>query len=274
MTQQQPTQMPSSRSTLKAPRYYFKLVCLFSSLPPRWFCLMAGKSGTPVNAIWATPNMNQLTSLAVSECWRHLYADQRQLARPSRTPPNRRAESSITAAAPASHVDSGRRTLPQLQGIFIFDSQGHWLITSSDNVPKNANNADREYFQYHQNYDANTPYISKVIRSRSTGDLIIPISRRFNNPGGSFAGVIMAALYLDYFHQFYDNFALNTDASLNLLMADGTILYRRPTLWPQLAKYFSEHIVCSAKFYRTQNLGTPPSPRRMTRWNEFTATHG
>lgn len=133
--------------------------------------------------------------------------------------------------------------LPQLQGIFIFDSQGHWLITSSDNVLKNANNADREYFKYHQNYDANTLYISKVIRSRSTGDLIIPISRRFNNPDGSFAGVIMAALYLDYFHQFYDSFALNTDASLNLLMADGTILYRRPYALTSIGKNISQTIL-------------------------------
>ncbi|MCP1065370.1 hypothetical protein M5G07_06670 [Serratia symbiotica] len=54
-----------------------------------------------------------------------------------------------------------------MQGIFIFDSQGRWLITSSDNVLKNANNADREYFKYRQNYDANSLYISKVIRSSS-----------------------------------------------------------------------------------------------------------
>ena len=51
---------------------------------------------------------------------------------------------------------------------------------------------------------------------------------RINNPDGSFNGVVLATLYVDYFRQFYDTFALNSDASLNLLLADGTILYRRP----------------------------------------------
>ncbi|MCP1065369.1 hypothetical protein M5G07_06665 [Serratia symbiotica] len=72
--------------------------------------------------------------------------------------------------------------------------------------------------------------------------MIIPISRRFNNPDGSFAGVIMAALYLDYFYQFYDSFALNTDASLNSLMVDDTILYRRPCTLTSISKNISQTI--------------------------------
>ncbi|CAI0740266.1 sensor domain-containing diguanylate cyclase [Serratia ficaria] len=133
--------------------------------------------------------------------------------------------------------------LPQLHGMFIYDSHGRWLATSSGKFVANANNADREYFKYHQDADGKGLYIGKVIRSRSTGDLIIPISRRFNYPDGSFAGVVLATLYVDYFRQFYDSFALNTDASLSLLLADGTILYRRPYVAASIGKNISQGVL-------------------------------
>lgn len=135
--------------------------------------------------------------------------------------------------------------LPQLHGLFIYDARGRWLATSSGKFIKNANNADRDYFKYHQNRDGGGLYIGKVIRSRTSGDLIIPVSRRFNNPDGSFGGVVLATLYVDYFRQFYDSFALNTDASLNLLRADGTILYRRPYSAASIGKNIAKGVLFS-----------------------------
>ncbi|CAM4087250.1 sensor domain-containing diguanylate cyclase [Serratia silvae] len=117
---------------------------------------------------------------------------------------------------------------PQLYGSVVFDAQGNWILTSNGKPLSHANNADRAYFKYHLTHNKNTVYIGKVIRSRSTGDLIIPISRRLSHADGSFAGVVMATLYVDYFREFYNTFALNNNASLSLLLADGTILYRRP----------------------------------------------
>ena len=155
----------------------------------------------------------------------------------------------------------------------FYDARGRWLATSSGKFIKNANNADREYFIYHQNRDDGGLYIGKVIRSRTTGDLIIPVSRRFNNPDGSFGGVVLATLYIDYFRQFYDSFALNTDASLNLLLADGTILYRRPYSAASIGKT-SPRVCCSAKFCRIRNSVTPPSPRCTTKWSASTAIRG
>ncbi|MGQ6215390.1 PDC sensor domain-containing protein, partial [Serratia sp. IR-2025] len=58
--------------------------------------------------------------------------------------------------------------LPQLHGLFIYDARGRWLATSSGKFIKNANNADRDYFKYHQNRDGGGLYIGKVIRSRTS----------------------------------------------------------------------------------------------------------
>lgn len=120
------------------------------------------------------------------------------------------------------------KELPQLHGGFIYDAQGHWLVTASGLIPPNANNADREYFKYHKTHKDNILLIGKVIRSRSTGDLVIPVSRRINNPDGSFGGVALATVYVSYFQQYYDHFAIGKNTALVLMLANGSILYRRP----------------------------------------------
>lgn len=132
---------------------------------------------------------------------------------------------------------------PQLHGSFVYDAQGNWILTSNGKPLSHTNNADRAYFKYHVTHNNNTIYIGEVIRSRSTGDLIIPVSRRLNHADGSFAGVVIATLYVNYFRQFYNTFALNNDASLSLVLADGTILYRRPYNEDAIGKNISRSIL-------------------------------
>ncbi|HEY0208121.1 sensor domain-containing diguanylate cyclase [Acerihabitans sp.] len=120
------------------------------------------------------------------------------------------------------------KLLPQLHGEFIYDAQGNWLVTAAGIIPPNANNADREYFQYHKTHDDDRLYIGKVIRSRSTGDLVIPVSHRITNQDGSFGGVALATVYVSSFQQYYNHFSIGKDTALVLMLADGTILYRRP----------------------------------------------
>ncbi|MGK2888987.1 MAG: PDC sensor domain-containing protein [Candidatus Malihini olakiniferum] len=99
-------------------------------------------------------------------------------------------------------------TLPQLCGIFIYDSAWRWLVTSADNIPKNANNLDRKYYIYHRNNPSTALYIGNVIRSRSTDDLIIPVSMLLHNDDGSFAGVLLATISLNYFKLYYGYYSM------------------------------------------------------------------
>jgi len=118
--------------------------------------------------------------------------------------------------------------LPQLHGLFIYGPNGEWLVTDKDSIAPNANNADREYFVYHRTHTERGVHIGKVITSRSTGELIIPVSRRINNPDGSFAGVALATLKLSYFNDFYAQFRTSKEDAFTLTYSDGTILVRRP----------------------------------------------
>lgn len=118
--------------------------------------------------------------------------------------------------------------LPQLHGLFVMDAQGNWRSTSFNYAPPEMNSADREYFTYHRLNKQTGTHIGHVIRSRTTGDWIIPVSMRINDTDGAFAGVILATIKLDYFKRFYEYFEMGDQDLLALLLLDGTALYVRP----------------------------------------------
>lgn len=118
--------------------------------------------------------------------------------------------------------------LPQLHGLFIYDARGNWLTTSGNYIPAKASNADRQYFIWHQMHNEKGVHISHVIRSRSTGDLVIPVSVRLNDSAGKFAGVALATVKVDYFRQFYNYYILGERDVLGLILSDTSVVYIRP----------------------------------------------
>lgn len=120
------------------------------------------------------------------------------------------------------------KIMPQLHGLFIYGPDGQWIVTDKETTPDPANNADRDYFQYHRSHDDHDVRIGDVVRSRSTNDLIVPISRRLNNPDGSFAGVLLGTIKVSYFVDYYGDFKIDDKGALVLAKRDGTILVRRP----------------------------------------------
>jgi diguanylate cyclase (GGDEF)-like protein len=118
--------------------------------------------------------------------------------------------------------------LPQLHGIFVYDSEGNWVVNSLPVMPANMNNSDREYFIYHRTNANRQPYISIPVRSRSTGQWIITLSRRINYADGSFAGVALATIDMNYFQKYYDNFDIGRSGVIFLALDNGTYLARRP----------------------------------------------
>lgn len=131
------------------------------------------------------------------------------------------------------HLEHLARKARELHGLFIYDAQGRWVATSLGRI-MTANNSDREYFQYHKNETGRQTHIGAPIRSKSTGVWIIPVSRRINHPDGSFAGVVLATMRLDFFESAYSKLDVGQAGTVLLARDSGTLYYRRP---------FSEKIV-------------------------------
>jgi diguanylate cyclase len=97
--------------------------------------------------------------------------------------------------------------------------------------------------------------IGEVIRSRSTNDLIIPISRRLNNPDGSFAGVLLGTIKVSYFVDYYGDFKIDDKGALVLAMRNGTVLVRRPFVETVIGKSLVNSVIFK-NFLPTSNQGT------------------
>lgn len=118
--------------------------------------------------------------------------------------------------------------MPQLHGLFVYGPDGSWIVTDQAAIPPNANNADRDYFVYHRSHTDPGVRIGSVVRSRSTGDLIIPISRRLEYADGRFAGVLLGTIKVAWFVRYYGDFKIDERGALVLAKRDGTLLVRRP----------------------------------------------
>lgn len=135
------------------------------------------------------------------------------------------------AGSPRMHdyLRATAASVEQIQGLFIYDKDGNWAATSLGSMPAKANNADREYFQFHKAIDSTLAHIGSAIRSRTTGDWVIPLSRRINDAQGNFAGVVLATIEMVYFDRFFDRFDIGGKGVITLVLADGTVLARRPS---------------------------------------------
>jgi len=119
--------------------------------------------------------------------------------------------------------------LPEMQYVSIINKDGHWILNSLGQMPSGLDFSDREYFEFHQKNSTQQPHISAPLLSRTTGDWMIPISRRINAADGSFAGVALAAIRMSYLDGYYNSFSIGNDGSILLLQYDGKILARRST---------------------------------------------
>jgi diguanylate cyclase (GGDEF)-like protein/PAS domain S-box-containing protein len=125
--------------------------------------------------------------------------------------------------------------LPQLNGLAFLDEQGV-LIVGSLSATRRLSFADREYFQYHRANSDRGLYLGKPVLGKARAEWIIPVSRRIDHADGSFAGVALATVRIDYFQKLYDTFEIGNEGAILLALADGTLLVRRPFVESNIGK--------------------------------------
>jgi signal transduction histidine kinase len=99
-------------------------------------------------------------------------------------------------------LKSQLESVPEIAVIHITDASGNHIYSSLDPVP-HINVADRYHFTRHRDDAAAGLVISPPLVSRTTGKWTVVLTRRLNFEDGSFAGVALVILDLEYFQQFY-----------------------------------------------------------------------
>jgi PAS domain S-box-containing protein len=112
-----------------------------------------------------------------------------------------------------------------LHRIVVVDENGEWLISSGST---GDNLCDRPYFRQHRQSASRDALVGPTVRSKTSDEWIIPLSRRFNHPDGSFAGIIVATVTAKYFSDFYSQFDNGATGTVSLVTGDGIIAARWP----------------------------------------------
>jgi len=118
--------------------------------------------------------------------------------------------------------------LSQLDGLHVYDANGDWVANTRPATVPNLNNADREYFIFHRTHEDRGPHIGVPVKSRTTGKLLIPVSRRINHGDGSFAGVALATIDIDFLMNFYNSLEIGQAGAVVLVTDSGVMMTRRP----------------------------------------------
>jgi diguanylate cyclase (GGDEF)-like protein len=116
-----------------------------------------------------------------------------------------------------------------LGSIFVLDARGDIVIDSGANPPRRVNVADRDYFRIHRDGRSHGLYISRPYASRLRhGALTIALSRRIERPDGSFGGIVVGTLSIDFFRALLDGIAVGKQGTAAILEDNGTVVCRLP----------------------------------------------
>jgi len=112
--------------------------------------------------------------------------------------------------------------------VFVLDTKGDLILDSGSLEPRKANFADRDYFQAFESGTHTGLFVGKPVPSRIRGIYILPLSRAYQHPDGSFAGVVVGALRLSFFNEMFRSLDLGPNSGVNLFRSDGVIISRFP----------------------------------------------
>ena len=108
--------------------------------------------------------------------------------------------------------------------ISVIDVRGD-LIANSPSAPV-ISLADRPHFRAHVERDSGKPFLGEPLLGRVSQKWSMHVSRRVNTAAGSFAGVVVASIDLDYLKRFYQSVSLGKDGIIELIGNDGIVRVR------------------------------------------------
>jgi signal transduction histidine kinase/DNA-binding response OmpR family regulator len=118
--------------------------------------------------------------------------------------------------------------LLEIKGLMLADADGRLIADSQAYNVNSVSVADRGYFQIHKNAVTNDYFVGEPRRNRLDQQWAFAISRRLNHLDGSFAGIVIADVDLNYFKLFYDTIDVGPQGRIALMRIDGTLLTQKP----------------------------------------------
>ncbi|WP_175760354.1 bifunctional diguanylate cyclase/phosphodiesterase [Burkholderia ambifaria] len=128
----------------------------------------------------------------------------------------------------ASAVEKGVVPSDTLIQVSLVNAKGILFANTADIHPQPINLSDREHFKVHLAHNDDRLYISKPVLGRVSSHWTLQMTRRLNNPDGSFAGIVVVSEDPSYFtNDFYNNAAIGKEGVISVVSDTGAVLARR-----------------------------------------------
>jgi len=139
----------------------------------------------------------------------------------------RREAGTLEQATVGNDLRGLLRDWPFLLAIWVIDPQGRISYHSSDqNVGVDL--SERPYFGHHLHHEGNHLHVAEPVKSRISGDWLLPVTKSWIDADGKLLGVVVAAVNPLHFDRVWKSEEAGKDASISLLRSDGTLLMRSP----------------------------------------------
>lgn len=134
----------------------------------------------------------------------------------------------LTNSQKQSYLFGSSLEAKHVVGTAVLDTEGKVVATSLPGA-SSSTYGDRSYFTIQRDHLDVGLYISKPIVPKFANDLqIIVLSKRLSNIDGSFGGVVLMALDLNYFRDLFSGVELGENGVMSLYSRDGVVYMRMP----------------------------------------------
>jgi diguanylate cyclase (GGDEF)-like protein len=118
--------------------------------------------------------------------------------------------------------------LPAIHEMGLTDRDGNAIAKSLVLQPTGMNYSERDYFQFLSTHNTRAAFVGAPVRSKIDGSANITVSRRVNAPDGSFAGVVVASVSIDFFRKLFELVREKSGASISLISDGGHLIASSP----------------------------------------------
>lgn len=141
-----------------------------------------------------------------------------------------RRSGSLDASALNAFIARQAARLPELSDLRTVDWQGNVRYGTGRRPDTLINIADREHFIRLRDHSDAGLVVSKPAVSRSSGKWRIVLTRRLNQPDGSFAGIVTAVMELDKITAKFSALDVGRRGVIVLLNSELALIARYPTI--------------------------------------------
>jgi diguanylate cyclase (GGDEF)-like protein len=118
--------------------------------------------------------------------------------------------------------------LPAIHEMGLTDKDGNAIVKSLVPHPVGMNYRERDYFRFLSSHDSRDVFIGLPVRSKVDGSVNITVSRRVNAKDGSFAGIVVTSVSMDFFRKLFESVQFKSGGFISLVADNGMLLASSP----------------------------------------------